>query len=594
MAIYKAASRTAKSAVMMTWLAGMTTAAIFFELLSGTITGAVASTLVETANGWVQGKTVGSVDQWLGIRYAASPAGAGRWAPPNPPANYGARHDPYSATQFGAPCPQNISQFGNSVPLPIPPNTILTPGSADSEDCLFLNIYAPADRYDDGSQPLPVLFWIHGGSNEYGEGNSFDPTALVTEGHILVVTINSRLGALGWLAHPLLDGGTPNSSGNYGLMDQQFAMRWVKDNIAAFGGDPQKVTIAGESAGALDTCSHLASPTAAALFRAAIIESGCIIFQFQQPVLEAISGAPFANALGCATLACLQTAPVSAVLAAALPLAWLPVVGPNVATLLVLPQQAFADGNFNKVPVLQGTNLDEGRLFVPLFQGIVTGSGPATTTTIPYASVVSELFAAYPNPPLATIESQYPIANYLSDGAAAAPGEAVAAIITDSLFACTARTADQLLAKYVPVWAFEFQDTNAPELFNLPTVFPYGAAHASELQFIFNPDGFFPNINYQVPTDPFPLSPAEERLSHEMVRYWTNFVAALDPNRSAVGAQIFPAGWSGERYGEGWLPYDSKDDNIQALATPHPHRAFGFGAEHQCGFWEQLGLESGL
>ena len=130
------------------------------------------------------------------------------------------------------------------------------------------------------------------------------------------VTINYRLGALGWLAHPLLDGSTPNSSRNYGLMDQQFAMRWVEENIAAFGGDPHKATIAGESAGALDTCSHLASPTAARLFRGVIIESGCIIFQFPQPVLEAISGEPFLNALGCPALACLQAAPVSAVLAA--------------------------------------------------------------------------------------------------------------------------------------------------------------------------------------------------------------------------------------------------------------------------------------
>ena len=583
----------AKLALRMAHLGAMMAAAITLATVLG-ITSAAASTLVETTNGWIQGKTVGSVDQWLGIRYAASPTGVARWTPPKPPGSYGTRQDPYYATQFGAPCPQNISQFGNSIPLPIPPNTVPVPGSADSEDCLFLNIYVPADRHDDGGGPLPVFFWIHGGSNQFGEGSSFDPTLLVTEGHVIAVTINYRLGALGWLAHPLLDGSTLNSSGNYGLMDQQFAMRWVKDNISVFGGDPHKVTIAGESAGALDTCSHLASPTAVGLFRGAIIESGCIIFQFPQPVLEAISGDPFVTGLGCATLACLQAAPVSAVLGAALPLAWLPVLGPNVATLPELPQQAFADGNFNKVSVIQGTNLDEGRLFVPLFQGIVTSSGPATSTAIPYASAVAELFAAYPNPPLATIESQYPIANYLSDGVAAAPGEAVAAIITDSLFACTARTANQLLAKYVPVWAYEFKDTNAPELFNLPTVFPYGATHASELQFIFDPNGFFPNVDYPVPTDPFPLSPAEQRLSRDMVRYWTNFVATLDPNRSGTGSKPGLVGWGEERHGDGWLPYDSKDDNVQALTTTSPSPEFGFGAEHQCGFWEQLGLESGL
>jgi len=132
------------------------------------IASAAESTLVRTTDGWVQGKTVGSVDQWLGVRYAASPAGVNRWTPPKDPGFYGARQNPYNATQFGAPCPQNISQFGNSIPLPIPPDTVPVPGSADSEDCLFLNVYVPADRSDDDGLPLPVLIWIHGGSNQFG------------------------------------------------------------------------------------------------------------------------------------------------------------------------------------------------------------------------------------------------------------------------------------------------------------------------------------------------------------------------------------------------------------------------------------------
>ena len=580
-----AAQFGAKSALRMAQVSAVMAAAITLAAVLG-IASAAATTLVETTNGWVQGKTVGSVDQWLGVRYAASPAGARRWTAPQSPGPYGTRQNPTAATQFGSPCPQNISQFGNSIPLPIPPNTVPVPGSADSEDCLFLNVYVPADRSADDGGSLPVLIWIHGGSNVYGEGSGYDPTPLVTQGHIIVVTINYRLGALGWLAHPLLDGGGANSSGNYGLMDQQFAMRWVNQNIAAFGGDPHKVTIAGKSAGALDSCSHLASPTAAGLFRGAIIESGCIVFQYPQPVVEALIGVPFVTALKCTTLACLQAAPVSAVLAAELSSGWVVAAGPNVATLPEAPQQAFSDGAFNKVPVIQGTNLDEGRLFIPLLNGVVTSDN--------YSSVVASLFAAYPSPPLTTIESHYPIANYLTDGAAAAPGEAAAAIVTNSLFACTARTADQLLSQVVPVWAYEFKDTNAPELFNLPTVFPYGAAHASELQFIFDPNAFFPNVDYQVPTDPFPLSPAEQQLSGKMVRYWTNFVVTLDPNHFGTGSKPDLVGWGGERYGDFWRRYDSASDDAQALTTPHPHPEFGFGAEHQCGFWEQLGLESGL
>ncbi len=570
----------ARSALRMARLGAMMAAAITLAALLG-ITSAAASTLVETTNGWVQGKTVGSVDQWLGVRYAASPAGANRWTPPKSPSFYGTPQNAYNATQFGAPCPQNISQFGDSIPLPTPPNTTPTPGSADSEDCLFLNVYVPADRRDDGGEPLPVLFWIHGGSNQYGEGSTYDPTPLVTQGHIIVVTINYRLGALGWLANSLLDGDVPGSSGNYGLMDQQFAMSWVNRNIAAFGGDPRKVTIAGESAGGIDTCSHLASPSAAGLFRGAIIESGCIVFQYPQSFLEQTFGASFAAALNCTTADCLRAQPVSAILAAALQLPWVVAVGTPI--LPEAPQQAFSDGAYNKVPVIQGTNLDEGRLFIPLFNGVLTSG-----------DYVASLFPNTPAATIATIESQYPIANYSADGAAAAPGEAAAAIVTDSLFACTARTADQLLSKIVPVWAYEFKDTNAPELFNLPTVFPYGATHASELQFIFDPNAFFPNVDYPVPTDPFPLSPDERRLSRDMVRYWTNFVATLDPNRSETGSKPDLVEWGGERYPDFWRRYDSTSDDVQALTTPRPQPEFGFGAEHQCGLWDQLGLESGL
>jgi para-nitrobenzyl esterase len=125
---------------------------------------------------------------------------------------------------------------------------------------------------------------------------------------------------------------------------------------------------------------------------------------------------------------------------------------------------------------------------------------------------------------------------------------------------------------------------NAPELFNLSTAFPYGATHASELQFLFDPNAFFPNFDYQVPTDPFPLSAAERDLSRDMVRYWTNFVATLDPNHSGTGSKPDLAAWVGGRHGDFWRRYDGASDDVQALTTPHPHTEFGFGAEHQCDF----------
>ena len=450
----------ARSALRMAQLSAMTAAAIILAAVLG-ITSAAASTVVETTNGWVQGKTVGSVDQWLGIRYAASPAGVGRWTPPKPPGSYGTRQNPYAATQFGAPCPQNISQFGNSIPLPIPPNTVPVPGSADSEDCLFLNVYAPADRSADGVRAATRPLLDPWRLQPIRRGRTYDPTS---PRRPRPMSSSSSRSTIAWapsagLAHPLLDNGAQNSSGNYGLMDQQFAMRWVNRNIrrlcaATTQGDNRR-RVRRRARHLLRTSPR---QTAAGLLAArSSRKSGCIISQVLQPELE-VSGNIFVNAL-CSfppTLACLQAAPVSAVLAAESPLGWAVAAGPEVPTLPETPQQAFSDGAFNKVPVIQGTNLDEGRLFVPLFDGVVT-SGSSGSVGLPYASAVAGLFAS--GAPLATIESHYPISNYMTDGATAAPGEAVSAIVTDSLFACTARTADQLLSKIVPVWAYEFKDT---------------------------------------------------------------------------------------------------------------------------------------
>ena len=543
---------------------------------------ATASTLVQTAYGWVQGQTNGRVNVWLGIHYAASTAGAYRWTPPRPPEPYGTADSPLQATQFATPCPQNISPFGNSTAFPVTASSV--PGSADSDDCLALNVWAPASA----SGPLPVFLWIHGGSNIYGQGSGYDPRPLVTQGNVIVVTINYRLGALGWLAHPLLDGATPNSSGDYGLMDQQFAMQWVRDNIAGFGGDPDQVTIGGESAGGLDTCSHLASPTAAGLFRGGIVESGCTIGQTPQATYEGTTGNAFVSALNCTSLDCLQNAPVGQILAAEAAEGWGPVAGPHVPTLPELPQDAFASGAFNHVPVLQGTNLDEGRLFTPLFFGVVTTQSPAPSGETSYSDALATLLPRATPDQLSEVASNYPPSNYESDGAAAAPGEAISAIVTDSLFACTALRSEDALSQYVRVYVYEFRDQTAPELFIPPTVYPYGAAHASELQYLFNPDLFFPNTTY--PSNPFPLNGEQRALSRDMVRFWTNFIATLNPNSPGPNAP----GRSVRAGSGGWKPFSTTAGNVEALVEPNPFQAYDYAAEHQCGFWGKIGLVSGL
>src|ERR1700724_1191356 len=201
------------------------------------------------------------------------------------------------ATQFGASCPQ--AQARNPF---LPPGTI-------SEDCLYLNVYTPTLRSGSGR---PVLVWIHGGGLVQDGGRNYDGTKPAADGTV-VVTINYRLGALGFLAHPALASRPGGAAGNYGLMDQQAALRWVQRNIARFGGDPRNVTIAGQSAGGLSVLAQLVSPGARGLFQRAIVQSGTFALN-QRPLATAeASGETFATSVGCAdqTAQCLRSAPVS-------------------------------------------------------------------------------------------------------------------------------------------------------------------------------------------------------------------------------------------------------------------------------------------
>jgi para-nitrobenzyl esterase len=199
--------------------------------------------VARTDKGLIKGTRVGDVREFLGVPYAAAPVGDLRWRPPQPAASW---HGVRSATQFGAHCAQNAGPFGVA---------------SGTEDCLFLNVFQPRFALP-GAPAAPVMVWIHGGALVVGESDDYNPTALVQRG-VIVVTINYRLGALGFLAHPALASESPQgAAGNYGLMDQQAALQWVQRNIRNFGGNPHNVTIFGESAGGLSVHSQLVSPRA--------------------------------------------------------------------------------------------------------------------------------------------------------------------------------------------------------------------------------------------------------------------------------------------------------------------------------------------
>lgn len=501
---------------------------------------AAAAPVVSTESGPVRGVSSDGIDRYLGIPYAAPPVGALRWAAPQPAERW---HGLRDAAQFGNHCPQGPSPFGLA--------------SID-EDCLFLNVFAPARGDDageeeDADERLPVMVWFHGGALLVGESDDYDPLPLVQQG-VIVVTLNYRLGVLGFLAHPALSAVSPShASGNYGLMDQQAALRWVQRNIFRFGGDPQRVTIFGESAGALSVHVHLASPLSAGLFHGAIVESGA--YALAQPSLAQAEarGTAVATNAGCTdqTAACLRAASVETLLEAFAATHTTSVV-PNLDGS-VLPRTigaAFASGQLNPVPIIEGSNHDEWRLFVALNIDLV--SGPLTAAQ--YTGAISATLGV-PLSTAAFLATFYPLASYPS------PDLALSALGTDAIFACNSRKAIRLLSQHVPTFAYEFNDEDAPQLFLPPVSFPYGAAHASEIQYLFH-------LRATVPAPS--LTPDQRLLSQAMAAYWTSFAKSGSPN--GLGTPLWPA-------------YDALSDEMNSLAPPAPGMETGFAADHKCGLW---------
>jgi para-nitrobenzyl esterase len=481
---------------------------------------------VHTAGGTVRGLTVGPVDEFLGIPYAAPPVGALRWQPPRRPASWPGVRD---ATRFAPDCAQPAGPFGR-------PST--------SEDCLYLNVYTPSrGRTGPGS---PVMVWIPGGGFHSGAGSFYDPTALVRDG-VTVVTVNYRVGALGFLAHPAL-ADAHGQSGDYGLMDQQAALRWVRRNIAGFGGDPRNVTLFGESSGGASVLDQVASPRAGGLFQRAIAESGS--YDTTQATLAAAeaSGRDFAAKAGCAeqTAACLRRLPVATILADEAT-----EYRPNIDTE-VLPRSvgdAFRSGRFQHVPIVNGTNRDEWRLMVAA--GTLAGR-PVTAAN--YPAMISSALGVSPAQ-AAVIAAEYPSTAYPS------PALALGAVGTDAVFACPALSIDRSASRYVPTFAYEFDDENAPQDFLPSAGFPYGAAHATELQYLFG----LPEAAY-----PHSLSAPQQRLAAVMRGYWTDFA-----RRGAPAASGAPA----------WRPFTSGAQRVQSFVPPTAHTETDVATTHDCAFW---------
>ncbi|MFE5819033.1 carboxylesterase/lipase family protein [Streptomyces sp. NPDC056479] len=451
--------------------------------------------VVRTDAGWVRGETTAEGRQFLGIPYAQPPVGGLRWREPRPVRPWqGVR----TARDFGNTCVQSASwDPGYEQP-------------SHTENCLDLNVYAP-----EGVARRAVLVWFHGGGLTAGAGQDVVPDTFARQTGTVVVTVNYRLGAMGFLATAGLDDEAHDGvSGNFGMLDQQAALRWVRANIGRFGGDPGRVTIAGESAGGRSVCTQLASPTAKGLLRAGIIQSGaygdCAARTQETAVAQ---GAAFASKLGCADLACLRAKPAAEILAAQGGFDWAPVAGG--AFLPRQPKEAFARGAAAGLPVMNGANQDEGRLFA--FGRFDLNGTPLTADQYPTVMRTDYGEAAL---------TRYPLSSYPS------PTIAYATALGDQLFACPALRLDGTLAGRGQVYAYEFADRTSPpfaSLRNLGTDFDFGATHVNEVQYLFKHFGL-----------PTPLNAEQRTLARQMVQYWGSFVREGVPR--ATGQPAMPAG----------------------------------------------------
>lgn len=464
---------------------------------------------VATDKGRVRGETIQvgeqSVAVFRGIPFAAPPLDALRWRPPQPVKEWdGVR----TCGHFAPACPQPSElSYGLSF-------------TEQSEDCLYLNVWSAAT---DAQERRPVMVWIHGGGNIIGGAASpfYDGRHLATRG-VVVVTIQYRLGPLGWLVHPALEA-EPGGAVNLALLDQIAALRWVQRNARAFRGDPARVTLFGESAGAVNTCALLASPQAAGLFARAAVESGsCIAVQ---TIADArAQGQRFAAAASCGTGAdaaqCLRALPVDAALRAlpapvsiagldgAMTARWGPVVA--APTLPERPYDAMLAGRQNRVPLIVGHNTEE--------VGLSVGAVP---TEEAYRQILVNAGGAM----FATnVMTLYPVSRF------GTPRAALVQALTDARFGCQARASARAhLRGGGAVWRYLFAQ---PLESSTATVRALGAWHGLELAYVFQ------NLN-RLPT------PAANDLAVErsVLGFWTRFAATGSPEG---GGDMWPAYGSGE------------------------------------------------
>jgi len=537
-------------------------------MLLGACAGGPGRPTVSIEQGSVLGVERDGAKQYLGIPYAAAPVGDLRWVMPQAPAHWSVR----DAGQSGAACAQE-ARFG------------LTERS-ESEDCLTLNVGVPADIKP--GEKLPVFFWIPGGGFVGGSANLYRLDKLAREGRMVVVTINYRLGVFGFMAHPAFDAA---SNGDLGIEDQRYALAWVQRNIAAFGGDPSNVTVAGESAGAGSVCMHLQSPQRVkGLFHKAVITSGGCL-QPIPTVTYSLQGAPgssptwkkIATEVGCdttdtagsaASLACLRKASVADLLkaqgkaAGSDIMAFSPSIGN--ATVPQSAQQAANTGEIVRVPVLMGGATNELRLYVAY-----TMLYPPNITNFDVATLKAAWLPSY----YPGMESKYDTIIQQYGAQSGFDGAKFGSMVSDStplvgINNCLyLKTADAIKPWMPALYQYEFSDPNAPVLGvgiakGMDPKIDLGAVHSAVLNYL------FPNLSNTKAIDAPDLAPASQTLSNQMVALWSSFVYTGAP--APAGLVGMPA----------WPTYAGGKTVMQL--RPNAVELIDAAERHQCQFWKNL------
>jgi para-nitrobenzyl esterase len=517
-----------------------------FETRAGQV-----SCLVTTASGAVEGLDVGSSCSFLGIPYAAPPTGSLRWRPPQPAA-------PWTTTLPVKTPPPNCPNVNNGPPQ-------------GNEDCLKVNLWVPDPL---PTTPAPVIVWLHTGSFVAASANfaGHNGRRLVEETGAIVVAANYRLGPLGFLAHPALAAEDPAHpvSGNYGLLDQRLFMQWVRTNIAAFGGDPNNVTIAGTSAGGDSTGLHLVMPGSAGLFHRAIIQSGTPTVRWPTYDESLAQGDAFATALGCvdpaSAASCMRTKTFQQVLTA-MPLGsqavvevagrayWYPTV--DGLELPAQPRVLFETGQFQQVPIMVGAVRDEGA------GSFLTRSFSSGVTLAQYESWVATEFG----PDAGAVLARYPAGSY------PLPADALARIVGDGQFMCEcSRLARFFSAVHVPAYLFSYE-------YEIDDLAQDRVIHGVEANILFG-------NNYAPPQFAnHPLNAFDNALHAQMAGYWSRFAATGNPNVDDDSVVHWQTLHAPQGNGRGALRYLVLDQKIRSDKRLR---------EDACDFWEPYFLRTML